>query len=71
MNCCDLQTVGSKQALWPGDVIRLEGEVTEVTPSKTRPQGTVKVKWTAYNQHGSAVYTFTPIGIVPRRASAS
>ena len=42
----------------PGDVIRLEGEVTEVTPSKTRPQGTVKVKWTAYNQDGTAVYTF-------------
>src|SRR5262245_38856757 len=29
----------------PGDVLRLEGEVTEVTPSKTRPQGIVKVKW--------------------------
>jgi len=54
----------------PGDVIRLEGEVTEVAPSKTRPLGTVKVKWTAYNQDGTAVYTFTPIGIVPRRPGA-
>src|ERR1700752_3591477 len=51
----------------PGDVIRLEGEVTEVTPSQTRPQGIVKWKWTAYTQNGAAVYTFTPIGIVPRR----
>jgi len=27
----------------------------------------VRIKWTAYNQRGEAVYTFTPIGIVPRR----
>jgi acyl dehydratase len=51
----------------PGDVIRLEGEVTELTPSKTRPQGIVRIKWTAFNQRGEPVYSFTPIGIVPRR----
>jgi acyl dehydratase len=51
----------------PGDVLHLEGEVVELTPSKTRPQGIAKIKWTAYNQNGEAVYTFTPIGIVPRR----
>jgi hypothetical protein len=38
-----------------------------LTPSKTKPQGTALIKWIAYNQHGEAVYTFTPIGIVPRR----
>jgi acyl dehydratase len=27
----------------PGDVIRLEGEVVELTPSKTRPQGVVRI----------------------------
>ena len=51
----------------PDDVLRLEGEVVELTPSRTRPQGTVRVKWTAFNQRGEPVYTFTPIGIVPRR----
>jgi acyl dehydratase len=51
----------------PGDVLHLEGEVVSLTPSRTKPQGTVLVKWTAYNQAGEAVYTFTPIGIVPRR----
>jgi acyl dehydratase len=51
----------------PGDVIHLEGEVTELTPSRTKPLGTVRVKWTAFNQDGVAVYTFTPSGIVPRR----
>jgi acyl dehydratase len=55
----------------PGDVIHLEGEVVELTPSKTKPQGVVRVKWTAFNQHGDPVYTFTPIGVVPRRPSGS
>ena len=51
----------------PGDVLHLEGEITELIPSKTRPQGIVWIKWTMFNQRGEAVYTFTPIGIVPRR----
>jgi acyl dehydratase len=51
----------------PGDTLHLEGEVVELVPSRTRPQGIARVKWTAYNQHGDAVYTFNPIGIVPRR----
>lgn len=55
----------------PGDVIHLEGEVTAVTPSKSKPQGTVRCKWTAFNQEGVAVYTFTPIGLVPRRPSGN
>ncbi len=55
----------------PGDVIHIEGEVVELTPSKTKPQGIVGVKWTAFNQNGDPVYTFTPIGIVPRRPSGS
>lgn len=51
----------------PGDTIYIEGEVIELTPSRTKPQGVVRVKWTAFNQHGEPVYTFIPIGIVPRR----
>jgi len=53
----------------PGDVIHLEGEVVELTPSKTKPQGIARIKWTAFNQNGDRVYTVTPIGIVPRRPS--
>ena len=55
----------------PGDVIHIEGEVVELTPSNTKPQGVVRVKWTAFNQNGDAVYTFTPIGLVPRSPSGS
>ncbi|HML15129.1 MAG TPA: MaoC family dehydratase [Xanthobacteraceae bacterium] len=51
----------------PGDALRLEGEVIELIPSKKRPQGVVRIKWTAFNQRGEEVYTFTPIGIVPRK----
>jgi hypothetical protein len=32
-----------------------------------KPQGIARVKWTAFTQSGEAVYSFTPIGIVPRR----
>lgn len=55
----------------PGDVIHIEGEVIELTPSKTKPQGIVRVKWTAFNQHGDPIYTFTPIAVVPRCPTGS
>ena len=55
----------------PGDVLHLEGEITELIPSKTRPQGIVWIKWTMFNQRGEAVYSFTPIGIVPRKPGIS
>jgi acyl dehydratase len=51
----------------PGDSLHLEGELVELIPSRTKPQGIARIKWTAYNQNGEAVYTFIPIGIVPCR----
>jgi acyl dehydratase len=51
----------------PGDTIHLEGEVVDLIPSKSKPIGVARVKWTAFNQNGEAVYTFNPIAIVPRR----
>jgi acyl dehydratase len=64
--------LGVDQLRWlapvrPGDVLRIEGEVVELIPSRSKPQGTVRTKWVVYNQRDEAVYTFTPIGIVPRR----
>jgi acyl dehydratase len=55
------------QPVRPGDTLHLEGEVIGLTPSKTKPQGTVLVKWTMFSQKGEPVYTFTPIGFVPCR----
>ena len=51
----------------PGDVLHLEGEIVSLTPSSTKPHGSVVMKWTMYNQNREPVYTFTPITIVPRR----
>jgi acyl dehydratase len=51
----------------PGDTLHLEGEVMELIPSKSKPLGTARIKWIAFNQNGEAVYTFNPIAIVPRR----
>jgi acyl dehydratase len=40
----------------PGDELRVESEVLEVRPSKSRPdQGLIKVRTTTLNQHGEAV----------------
>jgi len=51
----------------PGDTLHLEGEVIELVPSQSKRQGIARIRWTAYNQHDDAVYTFNPIAIVPRR----
>ena len=52
----------------PGDELRVESEVLEVRPSKSRPeQGMVKVRTTTYNQDGEAVQVFTANLVVPRR----
>jgi acyl dehydratase len=51
----------------PGDTLHLEGEVVELVPSQSKRQGVARIRWTAYNQHNEAVYTFNPIAIVPRR----
>jgi acyl dehydratase len=51
----------------PDDLIHLQGEVVELIPSRSKPQGIARVKWTAFNQRGEPVYTFTPLAVVPRR----
>ncbi len=52
----------------PGDELRLEIEVMEVRPSKSRPdQGVVKVKTTTLNQDGEAVQVSIGNLVVPRR----
>lgn len=52
----------------PGDELRVESEVLEVRPSKSRPdQGLIKVKTTTLNQNGEAVQISVGNLIVPRR----
>ena len=52
----------------PGDVLRLEVEVLEVTPSRSKPdRGTVLVRNTTLNDADEVVQVFTPRLVVPRR----
>jgi acyl dehydratase len=52
----------------PGDILRVESEIVEITPSRSKPdQGIVTVRSTTLNQHGKAVYMLTAKLLVPRR----
>ncbi len=52
----------------PGDVLRVESEILEVRPSKSRPDvGFVKVRTTTFNQDGAAVQVNVGNLLVPRK----
>lgn len=52
----------------PGDALRIESEILEVRPSKTRPeQGIVKVRTTTFNQHDEEVQEFIANMVVARK----
>jgi acyl dehydratase len=53
----------------PGDELRVESEVLEVRPSKSRAdQGLVKLRSTTLNQNGEAVQVVVGSLLVPKRA---
>jgi acyl dehydratase len=52
----------------PGDELRVESEVLEIRPSRSRPdQGLVKVRTTTLNQNGEPVQVLVANMVVPRR----
>jgi len=54
----------------PGDELRIESEVLEVRPSKSRPaQGLIKVRTTTLNQNDEAVQILVANLVVPRRST--
>jgi acyl dehydratase len=54
----------------PGDELRVESEVLEIRPSKSRPeQGLIKVRSTTFNQNEEPVQVLTANLVVPRRAA--
>ena len=56
------------RAVRPGDELRVESEVLEVRPSKSRPdQGLIKVRMTTLNQNDEPVQVFVGNLIVQRR----
>ncbi len=57
------------QPVRPGDELRVESEVLEVRPSKSRPQqGLIKVRTNTLNQHGEVVQTSVGNLVVPCRS---
>src|SRR5262245_11662732 len=56
----------------PGDELRVESEVLEVRPSKSRSdRGLIRVRTTTFNQHDEPVQVFTGNLLVPRRLANS
>src|SRR5713101_5375141 len=52
----------------PGDTLRVESEVVEILPSRSKPnQGIVRVKSTTLNQDGEPVHTFAAKVLVFKR----
>src|SRR4051794_32375629 len=64
---------GGVEIVWPrptrpGDVLRVESEVMELVPSRSRPErGTVVLRSQTLNQHGEPVQTLMARLVVPRR----
>ncbi len=55
----------------PGDELRIESEILEVRPSKSRPeQGLIKARTTTLNQNGEPVQIMVANLVVPRLAPA-
>jgi acyl dehydratase len=52
----------------PGDVIHVEGEVVEQTPSRSKPdRGIVRIAYRYINQNAEPVLTFTAMHLLRRR----
>lgn len=52
----------------PGDILRVELEIVEVRPSRTKPdRGTVRIKYETQNQNNEIVMTLTATALVPKR----
>jgi acyl dehydratase len=60
------------RAVRPGDELRVQSEVLEVRPSKSRPdRGMIRVRNTTFNQNDEPVQIFTGSLLVPRRPGAA
>src|SRR6266508_5708797 len=55
----------------PGDILQVESEILEVTPSQSRSdRGMVTIRSETRNQHGQIVQIFAAKLVVPRRSAA-
>jgi acyl dehydratase len=56
----------------PGDELRIENEVLETRPSRSRPdRGLLKMRTLTFNQNGEVVQDIIANGLVPRRPAGA
>jgi acyl dehydratase len=54
--------------VYPGDTLRVRGEIVEKTPSRSKPDiGSFRTRTTVTNQHEEPVLRFTSIVLIRRR----
>ena len=54
--------------VYPGDTLRVDNELVEVRPSRSKPDiGSTKNRATVFNQHDDPVMTMVSLGIVRRK----
>jgi acyl dehydratase len=57
--------------VYPGDVLRVETEVIDKTPSRSRPDmGSYRGRTTVFNQHDEPVMSLQSIGLIRRKPDA-
>ena len=64
--------IGWPKPTRPGDILHVESEIVDVTPSRSRPdRGMVTVRSETRNQRGETVQIMTAKLVVPRRPPAA
>ena len=77
LNSSSLGSPGMESVTWlkpvhPGDTLRLEHEILESRPSKSKPDvGITRTVWRMYNQHGEQVLNMQGASMFRRRHPAT
>lgn len=61
-----------KKPVYPGDTLNVRGRITEVTPSRSKPEmGSCRTDTTVTNQNDEVVMTYTSIVLIRRRPATA
>lgn len=77
INAASLGSPGLDELRWPrpvrpGDTLRVEGEVVEIRPSRSKPdRGLIVIAYTVTNQAAEPVMTFRAMHLLRRAAPAA
>jgi len=61
-----------KKPVYPGDTLRVRGEIVDTTPSRSKPEiGSFRTHTIVTNQNDEGVMTFTSIVLISRRPASA